>query len=347
MNIRIVTSTAIVALVFAAVPATVGAQPSVSDLSGQISVCLMSPSSVSADFVQRTCESLLAVLKSIVQELVAARSAVTIPVPNIPMPNSPVSNTRTQCPDRVAECMYGYHAVRGAPDLINGCNAETQCALDDAPPATNPTTGVTDTELLPDAIVTLYTTPSAGQAPLNVTFTGSILNARGTYTLDFGDGEKKQIDNLCSIVLHCIGRISVSHSYTNTGTFLVTMYQLEGRVLTRQSVTVSRAPTVTQPPTTQSQSGETGSSCTTPWGGKIVRSGETITSQPYFTNGNFTLSVVVPIMKCSNGTWLQCDYRGNDCVLRSASAGDAAANLASALTALTAALAAFPALLGR
>jgi len=55
-------------------------------------------------------------------------------------------------------------------------------------------------------------------------------------------------------------------------------------------------------------------SCTTPWGNVVVQHGSTISSQPYFTNGQFTHSVMVPLMRCQNGSWLRCDTQGNSCV---------------------------------
>lgn len=56
-----------------------------------------------------------------------------------------------------------------------------------------------------------------------------------------------------------------------------------------------------------------GASCTTPYGNKVVSDGGTISYEPYFTQGVFTGSVIVPMMKCSNGAWLTCDYAGNNC----------------------------------
>jgi hypothetical protein len=56
-----------------------------------------------------------------------------------------------------------------------------------------------------------------------------------------------------------------------------------------------------------------GASCTTPYGNKVVADGATVSYEPYFTQGVFTGSVVVPMMHCSNGTWLTCDYAGNNC----------------------------------
>ena len=58
-----------------------------------------------------------------------------------------------------------------------------------------------------------------------------------------------------------------------------------------------------------------GASCTTPWGSKVVADGASVSYEPYFTNGAYLGAVVVPVMKCSNGTWLQCDYTGANCVV--------------------------------
>ena len=59
---------------------------------------------------------------------------------------------------------------------------------------------------------------------------------------------------------------------------------------------------------------EKGTQCTTPWGNQIVGSGNQVSSQPYFTNGQYTFSVTVPKMLCSMGKWLRCDYQGNSCI---------------------------------
>jgi hypothetical protein len=56
-----------------------------------------------------------------------------------------------------------------------------------------------------------------------------------------------------------------------------------------------------------------GNSCTTPWGGQTIASSGTISKEPYFTNGGFTGTTLVPKMKCNNGSWLQCDHVGNAC----------------------------------
>jgi hypothetical protein len=52
-----------------------------------------------------------------------------------------------------------------------------------------------------------------------------------------------------------------------------------------------------------------GSSCTTPWGNRIVASGETIAREPYFTNGNYTFAVANIRYLCSNGVWTLLDGR--------------------------------------
>jgi PKD repeat protein len=48
----------------------------------------------------------------------------------------------------------------------------------------------------------------------------------------------------------------------------------------------------------------TGASCTTPYGSLTVASGQTVSDQPYFSNGYYTGSMVVGTHRCSNGTWL-------------------------------------------
>ncbi|MEK7509853.1 MAG: peptidoglycan-binding domain-containing protein [Patescibacteria group bacterium] len=60
-------------------------------------------------------------------------------------------------------------------------------------------------------------------------------------------------------------------------------------------------------------SGSTGGiSCTTPWGGQVIASGGSVSSQPYFSGGMYTGSTV-PLMRCDNGAWLTCDSQGNNC----------------------------------
>jgi PKD repeat protein len=93
-------------------------------------------------------------------------------------------------------------------------------------------------------------------------------------------------------------------------------------------------------------SGASAASCTTPWGSVTVQNGQTVSSQPYFSNGSYSASVVVPVMRCSNGTWLKCDWTGNSCTLNTpaylqgagvgttGSASDSNANLANALSGL-------------
>ena len=58
---------------------------------------------------------------------------------------------------------------------------------------------------------------------------------------------------------------------------------------------------------------EQGTQCTTPWGNQIFASGNQVSYQPYFSNGQYTYSAAVPKMFCSMGKWLKCDYQGNNC----------------------------------
>ena len=58
----------------------------------------------------------------------------------------------------------------------------------------------------------------------------------------------------------------------------------------------------------------TANGCVTPWGNKPIAHGQTVPYQPYFSNGVLSLTVVVPLMRCNNGTWSRCDYRGNNCM---------------------------------
>lgn len=56
-----------------------------------------------------------------------------------------------------------------------------------------------------------------------------------------------------------------------------------------------------------------GASCTTPWGNQTVQHNGLISSQPYFSDGSYPSSYAVPQKRCNNGSWLTCDYQGNNC----------------------------------
>lgn len=56
-----------------------------------------------------------------------------------------------------------------------------------------------------------------------------------------------------------------------------------------------------------------GASCTTPWGGQTVQSGQQITYEPFFTGGNYTGASVVPLMQCTKGQWQKCNWDGTGC----------------------------------
>lgn len=56
-----------------------------------------------------------------------------------------------------------------------------------------------------------------------------------------------------------------------------------------------------------------GQSCTTPWGGQTVQSGQQITYEPFFTGGNYTGASVVPLMQCTKGAWQKCNWDGTGC----------------------------------
>jgi hypothetical protein len=56
--------------------------------------------------------------------------------------------------------------------------------------------------------------------------------------------------------------------------------------------------------------------CITPWGNIPVAHNATIAQEPYFTNGQYSPTLVLkPLMRCNNGNWLKCDHQGNNCVL--------------------------------
>lgn len=57
----------------------------------------------------------------------------------------------------------------------------------------------------------------------------------------------------------------------------------------------------------------TGASCTTPWGGQKVLSGQQITYEPFFTGGQYTGNAVVPLMQCTQGKWQKCAWDGTAC----------------------------------
>jgi peptidoglycan hydrolase-like protein with peptidoglycan-binding domain len=56
------------------------------------------------------------------------------------------------------------------------------------------------------------------------------------------------------------------------------------------------------------------SQCTTPWGEKVVSAGETIPYEPYFSAGKLSAKEVVPLMRCSAGTWQICSNLGTRCI---------------------------------
>lgn len=56
-----------------------------------------------------------------------------------------------------------------------------------------------------------------------------------------------------------------------------------------------------------------GSKCSTPWGNKTLNDGETLPMEPYFTQGHESLTGLVPLMRCSLGSWLACDWKGEYC----------------------------------
>lgn len=58
----------------------------------------------------------------------------------------------------------------------------------------------------------------------------------------------------------------------------------------------------------------TSGTCTTPWGGQKVQSGNQITYEPFFTGGQYTGSAVVPLMQCTAGKWQKCNWDGTGCV---------------------------------
>ena len=55
-------------------------------------------------------------------------------------------------------------------------------------------------------------------------------------------------------------------------------------------------------------------SCATRWGDRIILSGETISSEPYFNNGFTSGGYLVPLMRCEGSKWLTCDHRGENCI---------------------------------
>ena len=57
----------------------------------------------------------------------------------------------------------------------------------------------------------------------------------------------------------------------------------------------------------------TAGSCITPWMAQSVANGNQVPREPFFTNGMYTSTVAVPIMKCSNGNWQTCDVFGDKC----------------------------------
>lgn len=54
-------------------------------------------------------------------------------------------------------------------------------------------------------------------------------------------------------------------------------------------------------------------SCRTPWGSQVVTSGNQITYEPFFTGGTYTGAATNLLMQCSSGSWMKCDWSGDNC----------------------------------
>jgi hypothetical protein len=52
-----------------------------------------------------------------------------------------------------------------------------------------------------------------------------------------------------------------------------------------------------------------GGACVTPWGNRVVPNGQTVTREPYFTNGSYSFAVANIMYLCSNGAWTLLDGR--------------------------------------
>lgn len=112
--------------------------------------------------------------------------------------------------------------------------------------------------------------------------------------------------NGCSSGYQCIAQRTVSCPVYNTPLCPIGQTVQSGAVDVNGCQT---APRCVASATTTTASG----SCTTPWGSLVVASGQTASSQPYFTKGTYSGSVVVPLMRCTNGLWYVCDWQGNIC----------------------------------
>ncbi len=57
----------------------------------------------------------------------------------------------------------------------------------------------------------------------------------------------------------------------------------------------------------------TAGACRTPWQSQVVANGNEVPYEPFFTNGNYTSTGPVKLMKCSGGSWQMCDTVGANC----------------------------------
>lgn len=105
-------------------------------------------------------------------------------------------------------CAAGQHIVT-APDPVTGCASISYCV---GGTSQNGTTNTTNT-----STGTFSATPSAGNAPLAVFFTGPVADS-GSYAVEFGDGANSgSLSGSCASTSSCT--VSTSHTYTTPGVY--------------------------------------------------------------------------------------------------------------------------------
>ncbi|TSC86937.1 MAG: Uncharacterized protein G01um10148_42 [Parcubacteria group bacterium Gr01-1014_8] len=123
---------------------------------------------------------------------------------------------------------------------------------------------------------------------------------------------------------------SFTHTYYSTGSYIITVKvrdmsggEAEGTVTVKvvaASDPACGAGCISEPPAPDGDVPEEGSLifvpegvtyCITPWGSKLVPSGNTVSPDPYF-KGSVPMSV--PTLKCVIGKWYRCDAAGANCV---------------------------------
>lgn len=160
-------------------------------------------------------------------------------------------------------------------------------------------------------------------------------NSRLSYSVTWGDEAYDGIGspNAQASAARLQTSATFTHTYQRAGTFnpVFTVSNGSGSAQTSASVTVGNVLACTAMyricPAGTHNGGQchqdcipdntsttfSASSCTTPWGNKTVSDGQTVSSQPYFSNGTYSGSAVVPLVRCVSGIWYMCNWQGNNC----------------------------------